>query len=56
MQKAILACHILHFNISQATPNKNLMILAEFCMKVYFPSWYDIKINSRINKAAAIYF
>ena len=27
-------------------------VLVEFCLKVYFPSWFDIKLNSKITQAA----
>ena len=31
---------ILHNYVSQINPSKQLTALAEFCVKVYFPSWF----------------
>ena len=40
-----LACRILRYYVSLSKPTKNLKLIAEFIEKVYFPSWFDIKIN-----------
>jgi hypothetical protein len=40
-----LACRILRYYVSISKPTKNLKLIAEFIVKVYFPSWFDIKIN-----------
>ena len=51
-----LGCRILRFYTSQTKPTKNLKILVEFCLKIYFSSWFDIKPNSKITDAAVNYF
>ena len=38
-----LACRILRYYVSRKNPDKNLITLAEFCILVYFPSWFTIK-------------
>ena len=37
-------------------PNKPLKVLVEFCLKVYFPSRFDDKLNSKMREAAVNYF
>ena len=32
------------------------MILAEFCIKVYFPSWFQIKYKNKITNAAENFY
>ena len=39
-----LACRILRYYVSISKPTKNLKLIAEFIVKVYLPSWFDIKI------------
>ena len=51
-----LGCRILRFYTSQTKPSKNLKILVEFCLKIYFSSWFNIKLNSKITNAAVNYF
>ena len=51
-----LGCRILRFYTFQTKPSKNLKILVEFCLKIYFSSWFDIKLNSEITDAAVNYF
>ena len=38
-----LGCRLLQFYVSKKKPSSNLIILAEFCLKVYFPPWFLIK-------------
>ena len=33
------ACRILQFHVSQSNPTKNLCVITEFAIKVYFYSW-----------------
>ena len=51
-----LACRILRYYTSQEKPTKNLVILAEFCIKVYFPSWFQIKYKNKITNAAENFY
>ena len=51
-----LGCRILRFYTSQTKLSKNLKILVEFCLKIYFSSWFDIKLNSKITDASVKYF
>ena len=43
-----LACRLPRFYVSQANPTKNLSFIVEFVLKVYFPSWFDIKKNNKL--------
>ena len=43
-----LACRVLRYCVRQKNPSKNLKDIAEFCVKVYFPSWFNIKKNKYI--------
>ena len=43
-----LAYRLLRFYVSQANPIKNLSLIVEFVLKVYFPSWFDIKKNNKL--------
>ena len=44
------ACRILRFYISQSSPTKNLCLITEFAIKVYFHSrWFDTKANKKVN-------
>ena len=43
-----LGCRILRFYVSQAKPSSNLKLIAEFCIKVYFPSWFLIKKKHKL--------
>jgi hypothetical protein len=50
-----LACRILRFYVSHK-PTSKLTMLAEFCIKVYFPSWFEIKANKYITSGARNFF
>ena len=39
---------LLRFYVSQANSTKNLSLIVEFVLKVYFPSWFDIKKNNKL--------
>ena len=43
-----LGCRILRYYVSVDEPSSNLEILANFCLQVYFPSWFEIKTNSQL--------
>ena len=47
-----LACRILRYYVSFSKPSSNLSTLAQFCIKVYFPSWFQIKQNHAITEGA----
>ena len=51
-----LACRVLRYYVSFSSPSRNLKTLAEFCIKVYFPSWFDIKANHAISSGANNFF
>ena len=40
------ACRILRLYVSLDDPSSALMFLAEYCVRVYFPTWFDIKRNN----------
>ena len=43
-----LACRILHFYVSTRHPSENLVLLAKYCLNVYFPSWFETKRCNKI--------
>ena len=47
-----LACRVLRFYISQANPTKNLCLIVQFVIKVYFHSWFDIKNNKKLTQGS----
>lgn len=47
-----LACRILRFYVSKESPSENLILLANFCIHVYFPSWFDIKKHKTFTNGA----
>lgn len=47
-----LACRILRYYTSTSKPSPNLCILAEFCIKVYFPTWFQIKSKHKVTDGA----
>lgn len=51
-----LACQILRLYVSETKPTKNLTTLAAFCINVYFPSWFQIKVQDSISEGAKNYF
>ena len=38
-----LACRVLRLYSTTENPSKNLITLAQFCLKVYFSTWFEIK-------------
>jgi len=51
-----LGCRVLHYYVSIEKPSKNLEILTEFYIKVYFPSWFEIKMNHKKTDGAKNFF
>ena len=51
-----LACRILRYYISVEHPSISLATLAEFCIKVYFPNWFEIKNKHRITDGAKNFY
>ena len=51
-----LGCRQLRFYATQENPSKSLVILAEFCIKVYFPSWFLIKSRPTLTDGARNFF
>ena len=51
-----LGCRILRKCVSTSSPSKKLQDLAEFCMKIYFSSWFDIKLNNKISDGSPNFF
>ena len=51
-----LGCRILRFYVSQEKPTSDLCTLAEFLIKVYFPSWFEIKTQNKITDGPINFF
>ena len=51
-----LARRILRYYTSEKEPTENLKILAKFCVKVYFPTWFQIKLKSSITDGPQNFF
>ena len=51
-----LGCRILRYYISVEHPSISLATLAEFCIKVYFPNWFEIKNKHRITDGAKKFY
>ena len=51
-----LGCRILRFYVSQEKPSPNLKLIAEFCIKVYFPSWFLIKRKHKLTESSRNFF
>jgi len=47
-----LAHRILHLYTATANPSKILITLAQFCLKVYFPTWLEIKHYSKLTRGS----
>ena len=47
---------ILRYYVSVSDPSESLQTKAQFCIKVYFPSWFDIKRNATISDGSVNYF
>jgi len=51
-----LACRILRYYTAQEKPSANLKILAKFCVTVYFPTWFQIKLYNKITDGPKNFF
>ena len=51
-----LGCRILRFYVSQDKPSADLKLIAEFCIKVYFPSWFLIKKKHKLTDCSQNFF
>ena len=51
-----LANRILRLYVSLKNPPHNLFYLAEYCITVYFPTWFTIKLNSDLVYGSVNYF
>ena len=43
-----LGCRILRLYVYQDKPNLTLVLLTEFCIKVYFPNFFEVEAKSSI--------
>ena len=51
-----LGCHILRYYVSKSKPSRNLQILAEYLVRIYFPCWFRIKLHNRITEGSKHFF
>jgi len=51
-----LACRILRLYVAVSNPSHTLSRLAEFIIKVYLPSWFEIKLNNCITDGPRNFF
>ena len=51
-----LACRILRFYTSTKQPSESLVQLTNFCLKIYFPTWFNIKKENKITDGAKNFF
>ena len=51
-----LGCRILRYYVSVDEFSSNLETLTKFCLQVYFPSWFEIKLNSQLNCGSRNFF
>ena len=49
-------CRILRYYVSQDKPNFMLVLLTEFCIKVYFPNFFEVEAKSSIADGPKILF
>ena len=51
-----LGCRILRYCVSNSKPSRNLQILAEYLVRIYFPCWFRIKLHNRITVGSKHFF
>ena len=51
-----LGCRILRYYVSKSKPSRNLQILAEYLVRIYFPWWFRIKLHNRITEDSKHFF
>ena len=51
-----LGCRILRYYISVDNPSSTSETLTTFCIQVYFPSWFEVKLNNRLTCGSSYFF
>ena len=51
-----LACRILRLYVLKKKPSKTFSLLANFCINVYFPSWFETKFKNSISYGAVNFY
>ena len=51
-----LRCRILRYYVSKIKPPRNLQILAEYLVRIYFSWWFRIKLHHRITEGSKHFF
>lgn len=51
-----LACRILRYFVSIKNPSRNLKHLTQFCIQIYFPSWFEIKLHNKLTDGSKNFF
>lgn len=51
-----MANNVLRLYVSESEPSQNLQLISEYIMKVYAPSWFDIKCSSNLHNAPRNFF
>ena len=51
-----LGCKILRYYVSLDEPPQNLEILVNFCLTVYFPTWFEIKLYNQLTHGSKVFF
>ena len=51
-----LGCRILRYYVYKSKPSRNLQILAEYFVRIYFPCWFRIKLHNRITEGSKHFF
>ena len=51
-----LGCRIFRYYVSVDESSSNLETLTKFCLQVYFPSWFEIKLNSQLTCGSRNFF
>ena len=51
-----LGCRILRYYVSVEKPSSNLQSVVQFCLQVYFPTWFEIKSKSQLTCGSRNFF
>ena len=51
-----LGCRILRYYVSLDEPPQNLEILVNFCLTVYFPTRFEIKLYNQLTHGSKVFF
>ena len=51
-----LGSRILRYYVSLDEPPQNLEILVNFCLTVYFPTWFEIKLYNQLTHGSKVFF